>query len=87
MNITVIPRLGEILKERGMTQVQLSKLTGINQAVISRFDRNKQHQDSHLFVIAKVLNLKIEDLFIVFENMDVDKHYPFFRQMDDREGE
>lgn len=70
MNIKVVPKLGEILKERKMTQMQLSELTGINQAVISRFDRNKQHQDVHLVTIARALNLKVEDLFIIEEMMN-----------------
>lgn len=65
MNYTVIPILGKILKDRGMTQVELSKLTGIPQGTISKFDRNKQHQDVHLVTISKVLGLSIEDLFYI----------------------
>lgn len=70
MNYTVIPILGKILKDRGMTQVELSKLTGIPQGTISKFDRNKQHQDVHLVTIAKVLGLSIEDLFYIEEQFE-----------------
>jgi transcriptional regulator with XRE-family HTH domain len=63
----VIPRLSKILKEKGMTQMQLSEITGINQAVISRFDRNKQHMDTHLIAISRALGISIEDLFFIQE--------------------
>ena len=63
----VVPKLNKILKERKMTQSQLAELTGITQASISRFDRNKQHTDAHLIAISRVLNISIEDLFDVKE--------------------
>jgi transcriptional regulator with XRE-family HTH domain len=63
----VIPRLNEILKERKMTQMELSQLTGIPQGTISRFDRNKQHYDEHLVLISKALGISIEDLFHIEE--------------------
>ena len=59
----VRPKLNALLKERKLTQMQLAEMTGISQGVISRFDRNKQHVDVHLFSIANALNVKIEDLF------------------------
>jgi transcriptional regulator with XRE-family HTH domain len=65
--VTIKPRLRELLKERGLTQGQLSEMTGIPQASISRFDKNEQHLDWHLFSIAKALNLCIEDLFEIEE--------------------
>lgn len=40
--VTIKPRLRELLKERGLTQGQLSEMTGIQQANISRFDKNKK---------------------------------------------
>lgn len=61
----VRPRLIEILKEKNMTQMQLSELTGIGQGSISRFDRNKQHIDLHLVLISKALNVSIEELFYI----------------------
>lgn len=65
IKIRVRPRLNEILKERGLTQTELAQKAGIPQAAISRFDRNSQRKDEHLFAIAYVLNLKVEDLFEV----------------------
>ena len=35
----VKPRLNEILKERKLTQMQLSELTNVPQSAISRFDQ------------------------------------------------
>lgn len=46
-----------------MTQNDLSEMTGITQPVISRFDKNEQHRDIHLFAISRALGLKIDDLF------------------------
>lgn len=63
MKVTVRPILNEILKERGWTQKKLVEMTGINQATISRFDSQSRFDANHLFTIAKVLELQIEDLF------------------------
>lgn len=65
MNITVKPRLGAILKERNMTQMQLAELSGVPQGSISRFDKNDRHVDAHIFAIAKALDVNVEDLFEV----------------------
>jgi transcriptional regulator with XRE-family HTH domain len=65
--LQVIPRLNEILKEREMTQLQLSKITGIPQGTISKFDRNRQHMDVHLVTISRKLNVPIEELFKISE--------------------
>lgn len=65
--IKVIPRLTHILDERNMTQSKLSELSGVPQSAISRFDRNSQHSDIHVFAIARALGLKVDDLFIVIE--------------------
>lgn len=67
MGLEVVPKLGKILKERNITQMQFAEMCNINQSTISRFDRNKQHNDEHLFIIAKKLNLHIEDLFEIKE--------------------
>ncbi|MEI7027172.1 helix-turn-helix domain-containing protein [Paenibacillus sp. y28] len=61
----VKPRLGEILKERDMTQTALAEKAGIPQAAISRFDKSGQHKDEHLFLIARALGLGVEELFEV----------------------
>lgn len=63
----VTPNLTAILKQRGLTQSQLSEDTGIPQGTISRFDRNSRHEASHLFAISKRLGIPIEDLFVVEE--------------------
>lgn len=47
--------------------MQFSEMCGLSQVSISRFDRSRQHLDLNLFIIAKALNLKIEDLFEVIE--------------------
>lgn len=61
------PRLGEILKDRNMIQMDLAKAAGIPQAAVSRFDKNVQHRDDHLFRIAKALGISIEELFHIEE--------------------
>lgn len=61
--VNVKPRLYSIIKERGITQTELSELAGVSQATISRFDKNEKFHAVHLFSIAKALDLKIEDLF------------------------
>jgi transcriptional regulator with XRE-family HTH domain len=63
MNITIKPRLMAVLKERGITQMQLSEMSGVPQGSISRFDRNDRHVDAHVFAIAKALDVAVEDLF------------------------
>ncbi|MEH7320760.1 transcriptional regulator [Priestia megaterium] len=63
----VKPRLNDLMKERGLTQMKLSEMTGVPQSSISRFDRNTQHIDWHLFKIAKALEISIENLFEVEE--------------------
>jgi transcriptional regulator with XRE-family HTH domain len=65
MEITVKPRLMALLKERKITQMQLSEMSGVPQGSISRFDRNDRHVDVHVFAIAKALDVKVEDLFEV----------------------
>lgn len=65
MDIIVSPRLSELLAERGLTQTQLSVLSGVPQGSISRFDKNTRHEAAHLFAIAHALNVNVEDLFNV----------------------
>jgi transcriptional regulator with XRE-family HTH domain len=59
----VKPKLMAVLKERGLTQMQLSEMSGVPQGSISRFDRNDRHVDTHVFAIAKALDIRVEDLF------------------------
>lgn len=52
-------RIDELLKNRGLTQQELSRLTGIRQAAISEMVRNKRQKISihHLEKIAKALGI------------------------------
>lgn len=63
--MVVRPKLTKILRERGMTQAELSEATGIPQGSISRFDKNERHTAWHLFAISRALNVPIEELFEV----------------------
>lgn len=54
MKVKVKPLLMEILRERGLTQNELSRLSGVPQGSISR------HEDAHLFAIARALDVRIE---------------------------
>ncbi|MEK3787588.1 helix-turn-helix domain-containing protein [Paenibacillus sp. FSL K6-1230] len=67
---TVKPNLMALLKDKDMTQLQLSELTGIPQGSLSRFDKNSRHESAHLFKIARALGVSIEDLFVVEEQED-----------------
>lgn len=71
MEYVVTPKLMKILKERKLTQLQLSEMSGVNQSAISRFDKNKQHLDTHLVAISKALNISIEDLFEIDIQYDI----------------
>lgn len=64
------PRLMEILRERGITQTQLSNMSGVPQGSISRFDKNSRHESSHLFSIAKALEVNADQLFTFEEGSD-----------------
>ncbi|MGC5773650.1 helix-turn-helix domain-containing protein [Paenibacillus pabuli] len=65
--INAKPNLMPLLREKGITQQQLSDMTGIPQGTLSRFDRNTRHESTHLFTIARALGIGVEDLFIVQE--------------------
>lgn len=74
MKIKVIPRLNKLLKEKKMTQMELSKKTGVPQGSISRFDKNSRHEDFHLFAISRALGVSVEDLFeVVIEEEEQEK--------------
>lgn len=65
VSIKVTPRLTEILKERGLTQTQLSELTGVPQGSISRFDKNDRHVDVHVAAILRALGIAYDELFTI----------------------
>jgi putative transcriptional regulator len=61
----ITPRLGEILRDRKMTQSSLAEKSMIPQAAISRFDKSASHSDIHLIAISRALDIQIEELFHV----------------------
>lgn len=63
--LVVTPRLQEVLQEKGIRQSELELLTGIEQSLLSRFDKQKRHSDIVLFKLAAALDCNIHDLFIV----------------------
>lgn len=65
--ISAKPNLLPLLKEMGLTQMELSKLSGVPQGSISRFDKNSRHESDHLFSIAKALKVPVDRLFVVEE--------------------
>lgn len=65
MLVKVVPRLNELLRSKGWTQMQLAEKSGVPQGSISRFDKNSRHEASHLFSIARALGVSVEDLFEV----------------------
>lgn len=65
MIISVTPCLSKILKERDLLQTQPAEMAGIPQPAVSRFDKSTQHKHTHLFAIAHVLGVNVEDLFEV----------------------
>jgi transcriptional regulator with XRE-family HTH domain len=68
--VSVRPNLMSLLKEKGITQMELSKLSGVPQGSISRFDKNSRHEDEHVFSIADALGVTIDKLFIRVEQED-----------------
>lgn len=65
--VKVRPNLMPLLKEKGLTQTQLSEMSGVPQGSISRFDKNERHEANILFSISQALNVPIEKLFLVEE--------------------
>jgi len=61
----VKPVLARLLKERGMTQRELSEKTGIPEGTISRFDKNDRVVIKYMYLIADALDVSIADLFEV----------------------
>lgn len=68
MQMKVKPRLNELLKQRGWTQMKLSEESGVPQGAISRFDKTTQGKYSHLFSLARALGVSVEDLFEIEED-------------------
>ena len=70
MNYEIELKLKELLKERKMTQVELSKISGVRQSTISDIIRGSRTviNFEHLSKISKALNLKAIDEIIDFKN-------------------
>ncbi|MCF2719642.1 helix-turn-helix domain-containing protein [Paenibacillus peoriae] len=60
-------RLKEVLKERNMTQMQLSEKSGVNQARISQLCKNGR-QEVNLLMLEKIAHaLDIKDISILLQ--------------------
>jgi transcriptional regulator with XRE-family HTH domain len=71
--IEVKPILRKIITEKRQTdptfnQKQLAAITGLSEPAISRFDRQTRYDINTIFIIARALNLNVEDLFEVEDN-------------------
>lgn len=69
-------KLSEVLRERGMTQSQLSKITGIREAAISEIVNNMRRNINrdHLERIATALNITdISELIVLLPDKDESK--------------
>lgn len=63
-------RLNEVMQERGLTQTQLSKMSGVRQAAISEMSRNLREQ-VNIKTLEKIAEaLEIDDIseLITIEN-------------------
>jgi DNA-binding Xre family transcriptional regulator len=63
---TATPRLKEVMKEKGISsQKELAELVGVKEPTISRFDSQKRYDIDTLVSICKVLDVTIDELFII----------------------
>ncbi|MEK5205335.1 helix-turn-helix transcriptional regulator [Bacillus sp. FSL R10-2789] len=62
----VVNRLGELLKERGMSQGDLSRLTGIRVATINDFANMKKTNVNMLHLVPIMIALRITDMTEIF---------------------
>lgn len=62
-------KIKEIMEQRGLTQIQLSELSGVRQSAISEMSRNVREQISliHLAKLADALNIDDINEFLVIE--------------------
>ncbi len=69
------PRLSELLKKRGIKQVELSSDTGLSKNTINYYISGKNFPDTEsLYKISKVLNVSMEWLLTGTENFQVESH-------------
>jgi transcriptional regulator with XRE-family HTH domain len=55
-------RLKELRKEKGLTQMQLSILSGVPQNQISRFEKGSKMNEDHIILLCKALNISSDFL-------------------------
>ncbi|MGD2278167.1 helix-turn-helix domain-containing protein [Bacillus wiedmannii] len=83
----VVNRLGEILKEREMSQGDLSRLTGIRVATINDFANMKKLNVNWLHVVPIMIALRITDLSeIVYVEFTEEVKERFAEDMDGYTG-
>jgi transcriptional regulator with XRE-family HTH domain len=66
---TLKNRLGEILKERGMTQAELAELTGLRANTISEIVKNQRDvvNRKHIGAIAQALGIEEISVILYFD--------------------
>ncbi|MGE6504394.1 helix-turn-helix domain-containing protein [Bacillus wiedmannii] len=83
----VVNRLGELLKERGMSQGDLSRLTGIRVATINEIANIKKTNVNMLHIVPIMIALRITDMteifYVEFPNEVKER---FAKDMEDYEG-
>jgi len=57
--------IASIRKQKGLTQIELAELVGVNRFHISNIERGKASPSVKLLIkIANVLNVSLDDLFL-----------------------
>ena len=66
--LKLLNRLPDIRKEKGLSQLELSKLVGVSRNTISSIETNQYEPTAKLALLLSIaLDLKFEDIFY-FEN-------------------
>ncbi|MPW40051.1 helix-turn-helix domain-containing protein [Thermococcus sp. 101 C5] len=66
-------RLRELREERGLTQEELARALGVTRQTIIAIEKGKYDPSLRLaFKIARLFNVKIEDIFIYENSKEVD---------------
>lgn len=68
--LEVKPRLKDVLARKKIKQKELSRITGISESVLSRFDKQIRHDALTKFIIRDALELEsTDDLFeVIYED-------------------
>jgi DNA-binding XRE family transcriptional regulator len=63
-DVTARGKLKQVMNERGIIQKELSKLTGINEGSLTRFDSQRSFDMRHVYVLMNFFGFtKLEELF------------------------